>query len=71
MNDLLYFSYKLNNLDDGNLLDVSLRAEACFDDGGPCAVNLPILTNVMIPKWNKEWSSQFTVKGMWIKNSLD
>eukprot|EP00105_Crassostrea_gigas_P044578 XP_019928726.1 PREDICTED: uncharacterized protein LOC105342845 [Crassostrea gigas] len=51
-------SYKLNNLEDGNLLDMSLRAEASFNDGGPCAVNLRILHNALIPKLNRKWFSQ-------------
>lgn len=55
LNFFLYFSYKLNNLDDGNFLDVSLRVEVCFDDGGLCVVNFSIFINVMILKWNKEW----------------
>lgn len=55
LNFFLYFSYKLNNLDDGNFLDVSLRVEVCFDDGGLCVVNFLIFINVMILKWNKEW----------------
>ena len=61
----IYFSYKINNLETGDLLDVSLRAEACFNDGGPCAVNVTILSNALIPKWNKEWSLQYPVKGLY------
>lgn len=64
MDAFSYFSYKLNNLEDGNLLDMSLRADACFNDGGPCAVNLTILHNALIPKLNRKWVSQHKFKGI-------
>lgn len=60
---LLYFRYKVRDLEDGNLLEISLRAEACFNDGGMCAVNISILEGDLIPKWNKKWTSPYTVKG--------
>ncbi|XP_062581277.1 uncharacterized protein LOC134243073, partial [Saccostrea cucullata] len=56
------FIYEVNDLVDGNLLDISLKAEACFSDGGTCAVSIPILTNALIPKRNRKWSNQYTIK---------
>jgi hypothetical protein len=64
----LYFRYKVNDLEDGNLLEISLRAEACFNDGGKCVVNIALLERALIPKWDKAWSSPYSVKGKYAVN---
>lgn len=55
--------YTVNDLTDGNVLDLSMSAEACFDDGGPCVVNISILNNVLVPKAQKTWDKLFSIKG--------
>lgn len=59
----VYTRYTVNDLTDGNVLDLSMSAEACFDDGGPCVVNISILNNVLVPKAQKTWDKLFSIKG--------
>lgn len=59
----VYTRYVVNDLIDGNVLDLSMSAEACFDDGGPCVVNISILNNVIVPKSQKTWDKLFSIKG--------
>lgn len=59
----VYTRYVVNDLIDGNVLDLSMSAEACFDDGGPCVVNISILNNVIVPKSKKTWDKLFSIKG--------
>lgn len=56
-------SYKVNDLVDGNMFDVSMAAKACFVDGGDCEFSLPILTNALIPKTGRQWDDAYTTKG--------
>lgn len=56
-------SYKVSDLVDGNMFDVSMAAKACFVDGGDCEFNLPILTNALIPKTGRQWDDAYTTKG--------
>lgn len=59
----VFTRYAVNDLTDGNVLDLSMSAEACFDDGGPCVVNISILNNVLVPKAQKIWNKLFSIKG--------
>ena len=59
----LAYRYSLNDLSDGDMLDLSMYAEACLDDVTPCAVNIPILSNMLVPKDKKEWDKLFSIKG--------
>lgn len=59
----VYTRYAVNDLIDGNVLDLSMSAEACFDDGGPCIVNISILNNALVPKSQKTWDKLFSIKG--------
>lgn len=59
----VFTRYAVNDLTDGNVLDFSMSAEACFDDGGPCVVNISILNNVLVPKAQKTWNKLFSIKG--------
>lgn len=60
----VYTRYAVNDLTDGNVLDLSMSAEACFDDGGPCIVNISILNNALVPKSQKTWDKLFSIKGI-------
>lgn len=55
--------YKVNDLVDGNLFDVTMTAEACFVDGAPCDYSVPILTNSLIPKVERMWNRTYTFIG--------
>ena len=59
----LVYRYSLNDLSDGDMLDLSMYAEACLDDVTQCAVNIPILSNMLVPKHKKEWDKLFSIKG--------
>lgn len=59
----LAYRYSLNDLSDGDMLDLSMYAEACLDDVTPCVVNIPILSNMLVPKHKKEWDKLFSIKG--------
>lgn len=63
--DLSYFivRYKVNDLVDGNLFDVTMTAEACFVDGASCDYSVPILTNSLIPKVERMWNRTYTFIG--------
>jgi hypothetical protein len=45
------------------MLDLSMWAEACFDDVKPCVLNVPILDDMLVPKSHKEWDMLYSVKG--------
>lgn len=55
--------YKVNDLVDGNLFDVTMTAEACFVDGAPCDYSVPILTNSLIPKVERMWNRTYSFIG--------
>lgn len=57
------FRYKVNDLVDGNLFDVTMTAEACFVDGASCDYSVPILTYSLIPKVERMWNRTYSFRG--------
>ena len=55
--------YKVSDYVDGNLFDISMTAKACFVDGGDCELDVPILTNALVPKSPRTWNDTYTTKG--------